>query len=84
MEARLRQATGLKHCKNIRRIAKRIWKQSNYRYGAWDECLRIALRKHCEKIAYAQKLRESLRNEEREHLTQQEFKHRHAGHVGCF
>lgn len=85
MEARLRQAGGLKHCKNIRRIAKRIWKKSNYRYGDWDECLRSALRLHREKMYKTQKVREEISVQRHdEYLNQTQFERQFGEHVGCF
>ena len=84
MEIRFRQAGGLKHCKNIRRIAKRIWKDSNYRYGAWDECLRKALRSHAENIYRSQRIREELKAQREKELNQSDLKRRQDFQVGCF
>lgn len=52
-----RQARGLKHCKNIKRKAMRLWKQSNYQKGLWDTCLKECIKRHRKKVEQENKKR---------------------------
>jgi hypothetical protein len=46
----VRQAKGKKHLKYIKRKAMRLWKETKWQPGLWDECLKTALKDHRERI----------------------------------
>lgn len=62
----IRQARGKKHCKNIKRRAMRLWKQSHYEKGLWDSCLRACIDRHRQKVE--REILESIAKQRQEQL----------------
>lgn len=77
----VRQAAGLKHCRNIKRAAKRLWKQSNYQQGLWDECLKSAIEHHRKRVARAIYLK--MKREEKMRQTNDERQYGMFSAEGC-